>query len=391
MKKLLLLVCVFVGGIQLMGQGIEFLHVGWEEAMKKAKEENKLLFVDAYAKWCGPCKAMAANVFTQKEAGDFFNANFINLKLDMEEMDGRTFGDKYPVRAYPTLFFIDGDGKMVLRVVGGQKLENLMAIANDALAKGDNIDELAMKFSEGERSYEFMMKYVKALNRAGESTIKVSNTYLSSSPDITKEQKARFLFEAASEADSKLFETMIADRAYLISLVGEEAYNARVKKACMATTDKAIEFELKMLLDEAVGKAELALTDEKSDFVAQAQMNYFRAFNESDHYLEAVSDYLKAIGTNDAAKVKSTIQEMCGTFPENQKILERASKAAKDLYKENSNFDNLLLYCNTLILSSNKKEALKEAEKAAKKMDDLDPADKSRLDLLINNLSKELN
>lgn len=390
-KLFVFIACLLAFNTIIHAQGIEFLESSWEDAMKKAKKENKLLFVDAYAKWCGPCKVMAANVFTQKEAGDFFNANFINLKLDMEEMDGRTFGDKYPVRAYPTLMFIDGDGKLVLRVVGGQKLESLLAIANDALIKGDNLEELHAQFEKGDRDYEFMMKYMKVLNRSGASTIKAANTYLNSKPEITKEQKGRFLFEAASEADSKLFETMVADKAYIISLVGEEAYNEHVKKACMATTDKAIEFELKMLLDEAVGKAQLALTTDKNDFVAQARMNYYRAFNESENYLDAVSNYLKAIGSDDATKVKATIQEMCGTFPDNQKILDRASKAAKELYKSDEVFDNLLLYCSTLVQAGDKKEALKEAEKGQNKLKDLDETQQKKLAALVNQLSKDLN
>lgn len=85
-------------------EGIQFFHGTWAEALEKAKIEDKLLFVDAYAQWCGPCKVMAKNVFTQKKVGDFFNENFINLKMDMETTDGASFGHKYPVSAYPTLF-----------------------------------------------------------------------------------------------------------------------------------------------------------------------------------------------------------------------------------------------------------------------------------------------
>jgi thiol-disulfide isomerase/thioredoxin len=49
---------------QVGAQGIEFFHGPWSEALAKAKTEDRLIFVDAFASWCGPCKRMAAETFT---------------------------------------------------------------------------------------------------------------------------------------------------------------------------------------------------------------------------------------------------------------------------------------------------------------------------------------
>ena len=56
---------------------IQFTNAKWADLQKKAKDENKIIFVDIYATWCGPCKLLKRTTFTDKEVGDFFNANFI--------------------------------------------------------------------------------------------------------------------------------------------------------------------------------------------------------------------------------------------------------------------------------------------------------------------------
>ena len=47
-----------------------------------------MIFLDAYASWCGPCKMLQKNVFTKKAVGDFYNSKFINVKMDMEKGEG---------------------------------------------------------------------------------------------------------------------------------------------------------------------------------------------------------------------------------------------------------------------------------------------------------------
>ena len=55
MKTILVIVLIFIGGIQAFGQGIEFFKGDYNAALEKAKQEGKMLFVDFYVVWCGPC------------------------------------------------------------------------------------------------------------------------------------------------------------------------------------------------------------------------------------------------------------------------------------------------------------------------------------------------
>ncbi len=115
--------------------GITFYEGSWNDALQKAKDENKLIFLDIYASWCGACKRLKANTFTDREAGDLYNANFINLALDGEKGEGKVLAKKYGVRAYPTLLFIDHTGRLVAEVNGYHNPRRFVELGKRVLNK----------------------------------------------------------------------------------------------------------------------------------------------------------------------------------------------------------------------------------------------------------------
>lgn len=99
-------------------EGIQFHKGTWEEALQLAKKENKLIFLDIYATWCGPCKKLKANTFSNTEVGSYYNQNFVNVALDGEQGEGKILMQKYALRSFPSLLFIDGNGKVVGQTAG---------------------------------------------------------------------------------------------------------------------------------------------------------------------------------------------------------------------------------------------------------------------------------
>ncbi|MEP7168582.1 MAG: DUF255 domain-containing protein, partial [Bacteroidota bacterium] len=71
------------------GDGISFFEGTWQDALVKSANENKLIFLDLSTSWCGYCKKLKQNTFTDKKAGDYFNAKFINIELDAEQGEGK--------------------------------------------------------------------------------------------------------------------------------------------------------------------------------------------------------------------------------------------------------------------------------------------------------------
>lgn len=112
--------------------GIEFFEGTWQQVLDKAKKEDKLIFVDAYTVWCGPCKYMSNAVFTDKAVGEYYNKNFVNYKFDMEKGEGPTFARKYTVNSYPSLIFLTPNGDPVYFAEGIHQIDSFMKLGNDA-------------------------------------------------------------------------------------------------------------------------------------------------------------------------------------------------------------------------------------------------------------------
>jgi thioredoxin-related protein len=116
-------------------KGIHFETKGWNYAMAEAKRQKKLIFLDAYTSWCGPCKLLKKNTFTDKAVGEFFNKNFINVTEDMEKGEGIQLAGKYQVNAFPTLLITDSEGNVVTYTKGYISPEQLIEFGNYGLKR----------------------------------------------------------------------------------------------------------------------------------------------------------------------------------------------------------------------------------------------------------------
>ncbi len=116
--------------------GINFLENQWTAARQKAVSEHKFIFVDAYARWCGPCKLLKRTTFKDKGVAAFFNAHFINVSLDVEKGQGPELAFSWKITGLPTLIIFDAAGQPVLESMGYLPPEDLLAFARQALGKG---------------------------------------------------------------------------------------------------------------------------------------------------------------------------------------------------------------------------------------------------------------
>jgi thiol-disulfide isomerase/thioredoxin len=203
----------------------------WTEIVAKAKAQNKPIFVDCYTDWCGPCKMLAAKVFTQDAVADFFNANFVNAKFEMEkDADGVALKEVWGIKAFPTLVFVDpASGNVVQKLVGAGQADWLIEGAKAALSPETNLNVLRTRYDAGERSQRFVAQYLAVLGAAYmvDEQARVAGEYLA---PLTADQMATpenwvIIRDNVTDPLSVPVRTVVAERAkfYAIAGVGQAA------------------------------------------------------------------------------------------------------------------------------------------------------------------------
>ncbi|MBL7813508.1 MAG: thioredoxin family protein [Saprospiraceae bacterium] len=345
--------------------GIDFFHGTYDEALAKAKAENKIVFMDAFTEWCGPCKRMAATTFKEAKVGKFFNENFVNVKMDMEKGEGVTLSRKFDVTAYPTLLFLNEKGEQVHKSIGALQAEQLIGAGRLALGKIDKTKDFEKDYQAGKREPELVLNYVRALNRAGKSSLKVVNEYLLKA-DMANPATLKIIFEGTTQADSKVFDLLVKNKAQIVPLYSEAQFNSKVEDAIQKTLENAVEFKSLELHKEAKDKMKTHLPDKAQAFALEADMKYYKATSDVKNYCKACESFVKKEGKTNANVLYSTAKQMIDAFPTDKDILSNATKYLKTAAENGGLCEYYFLYAKTLNLSGKKSDALTNAEKALK-------------------------
>ncbi|RZK41134.1 MAG: thioredoxin family protein [Pedobacter sp.] len=150
--------------------------MSFEAVLASAKAQNKLVFIDVYTDWCGPCKMMNEEIFPLSSVGDFYNKSFVNYKINAEKGEGIAIARKYFVQSYPNYIFINGDGQLIHRVTGYQKEAAFLEAGKSALLESKQeitLLELEKQYPSKHKDKDFMFLYLERLTK-----IKAPNTQL---------------------------------------------------------------------------------------------------------------------------------------------------------------------------------------------------------------------
>jgi len=156
MKRIVLLIALVVAGVTY-AQKIQWMSMG--EALEAQEKEPKKIILDAYTTWCGPCKLLDRNTFSDSNVIDYINTHFYAVKFNAEGteeviykdftytnpnyIEGRKgrnsqhlFAHALKVQGYPSLVFFD-DGGDLIQAVSGYKTPQQLEIFLTMIASDD--------------------------------------------------------------------------------------------------------------------------------------------------------------------------------------------------------------------------------------------------------------
>ncbi|SDI70736.1 Thioredoxin [Chryseobacterium taeanense] len=365
MKKLSIFSALFIGAFAL-AQGIKFEETNFNTILAKAKKENKLVFIDAYTTWCGPCKLMAKNVFPQKAVGDYYNANFINAKIDMEKGEGIDIAKKYNVKAFPTYLFVDGNGELVHRTLGYVEEKDFIQFAKDAGDPSKRLSALKKKFEDGEKDPEFLKNLAGlTMYSDAEFSAKVMERYFSGKTELDRDD-IQMLLTATQSTDSPLYKTFLAKKAEITKILPAERYEAFDKNIKLNTiVKKSYNADSKKWDDNYfMAETQKFLTkDEAEKILKRAKAN--RALRDKDiaTYEKLTMDIYK----DTSALSSEELNSIAWNFFENvtnKPALEKALVWAQESVKKDENSANTDTLANLYNKLGDKKNAKLWAEKA---------------------------
>lgn len=357
-KRFVLLCCLLPA--LLPAQGIAFQHSAWPEALAKAKQEHKWLFLDAYTTWCGPCKQMSSKVFPDSMVGAFFNARFVNVKMDMEKGEGVDMAAKYGIEYYPTLLFFDGDGVLQHKAVGFHNTAECLALGQKALDPAQNLKGLKTRYQNGDRSTDLLWALTEAKAAAAESeTGKIAEEYLKTQTDLTTEANLDFILRYVDDPFSPGFKYLVAQRNLFVARFREKAVEAKIE----SVFENYLQQHPKMQLGEVQRLYATAYPERGERLASAYRLGYYRQRGEATKFAEAAIDHYTRYPTTDADELNEIAWLFYETVDDTA-LLKKALKwsdASVKIKESSYNRDTMArLYAK---IGQNKK-ALKHAKRA---------------------------
>ena len=381
MKKLILLFLIAPFITMAQEGGMKFEHgVSWKDVQAKAKAEHKYIFMDCLTTWCGPCKYMSANIFPKKEVGEFYNAKFINVKVQLDTtagdaedikkwyQDGHDIAAKYDVRAYPTYLIFDPNGNIVHRFVGSSDDKTFLERGATSLNPEKQYYTLLNKYKAGDKNPAFLMKLATVSMDAYDlkNAALLSDEYLATQTNLYTKENLEFIGKFTRTSKDKGFTVMLTNMGKVNAVLGkgkaEQTINAIIMQEVIypAVRKKDVAPDWQAISASLTKK----YPQQAEDILGKGKVTYYQSKGDWNNFASEIVAYMTKFGDNaNAGELNNyawTVFENCKDMTCVTQALDWSKRSFKD--KEDPMYMDT--YANILHKLGKTKEAIVVEEKA---------------------------
>jgi len=365
LRNLFVIILLTTSSSIAQNRSIQFNQGSLAEILDQASKQNKMVFVDCYTSWCGPCKWMAKNIFTNDTVADFYNQNFINAKIDMEKGEGIEIAKIYGIRAYPTLIYLNSTGEQMHRVCGAAESQEFIGIGKDALMPEKQLASYTKKFNAEKVSPQFALEYFEMIKEACQSnTAEVDKYFAEVEPnDFTGATNWKIIFNYLSNYSSKAFQDFEKARATFTNLYGADSVDMKISSIYENGLYASIREKDKKGLETVKAKIRAADIKDAEKIILEADVYQAEKEGEWPTYASLAMEFVGTYVGEDAQE----LNKYAWTFYEHVEdptMLKHAESWAKTAIELDGNYANIDTYAAVLYKLGNKNLAEEMALKA---------------------------
>ncbi|MBT32913.1 MAG: hypothetical protein CMO01_24920 [Thalassobius sp.] len=353
---------------------VNFINVNsseeWETILDKANLSGRLIFVDVYTDWCGYCKMMDKDVFSDSEVAGYLNDNFVSVKLDAETEFGASFTQTYQIEGYPTYVFLDKDENLTGSIGGYNKKEPFLNQSKTIQDKSDLLPELKKKYEKGELTQEETAQFAVLIKDSNSDLAKVVAEELMlklDAKDFKNSEYAEFFKVFAANTETEFFDYVKNNKEEFKANAGDENFSGYLENVYNATLAAAImENDINKL--SVVTEEVLPIYIENSSELPQAKFVteklYYGNVQDAEGYAAVVQKYYASTGKNEEDFWYNQSYEIVEDFATVSSLIDLSITWLDNLVKSEEDYETYALYAYTQGIKGDYEDAKLKAEKA---------------------------
>lgn len=358
-------------GLTVVGQHeIDFRPLSIEKLKQEARTEKKMIFIDCYTSWCGPCKWMEKNVFTLQSVSAFYNANFVNAKFDMEQGEGRILAGQYGVGSFPTYLFLNESGDVIHRSGSRMEAEDFIREGKIAVSPELSLSGMKTRYEAGERTPSLLYQYSISLQKTdGRMSQQVANELLNmlSDEDLETALGWRVINSYARSEDDRLGKYFMAHIPAFEEIAGKEEATKFYNRLKTIKLNSFINRKDKDAFFAGLPYFKQHLDAGLRTRGVEMELCWYLQQNDVENYVRCSDALLKEGNIRDAMMLMRLAKSAHGTRNVGKAILLQGVKMAKmSVALEPDTYSCYSILAEIYLALGNKQEGLPAAQSAVK-------------------------